>query len=156
MPSKLNKERALTTKQFLFAQGIIEGLNQTESARKAGYGGKNPSESYLGYIGNETIRNNKVKSLIDENKAKIAEKAEITREGQIKKLQEVEELSKAEKKYSEVIAAIKEENSLCGLIVKKTEDVTEPVKKQVSELEKQIYAEAANRINLLKARGKAG
>jgi phage terminase small subunit len=136
------KQRPLTMKQRLFVEEYIQNNgNGTQAAIKAGYKG---DEYNVKAIASRNLTKSNIKALIDKKKAEIAEKYEITRDNQVKKLERVIELAEEKGDMANVVAAIREENRLAGLITEKIQDVTvEP--KTFTDKELEIARTVANR-----------
>ena len=74
---QLEKTRKLTPKQELFCQEYIQCLNQTTAYMRA-YGTVNNSQAQK--LGSRLMRNDVVKARVDELKAEIVERYQLTRE----------------------------------------------------------------------------
>jgi len=82
-------EFGLTPKQRLFADEYIISGHATNSAIKAGYSKKSAQE-----ISSENLSKPIIKAYVDQRRAKVAEKFEITQEYVLKGIKEIHEFNK--------------------------------------------------------------
>ena len=101
----------LTAKQEAFAQAIADGLNQADAYRKA-YNPKPMTANALGVRAHEVGTNSKVVVRVAELRKAITDKQLWTREDSVRALRSVAD--KDEAKGAEIVAAIKELNSMHG------------------------------------------
>ena len=102
---------ALTAKQEAFAQAIADGMNQSDAYRSAYNAGKMKPES-VQQTASRLMDDLKVSSRVAELKQAIADKGLWTRERSVKALAAIADGSEA--KANEIVAAIKELNSMHG------------------------------------------
>lgn len=108
----------LKGKRELFAQKLSFGnRNQTEAARAAGYKDNKGLRRYA----HDLATNTNIKARIAFLRAKLAEKLDITREKQAQKLQQVIDTCTKSGDHTNVVAAIREQNKLFGLITERIE-----------------------------------
>ena len=101
----------LTDKQERFAQAIADGMNQSDAYRSA-YGGGAMKPAVINVKASQLMANGKVRVRVESLRAAIAEKHLWTREDSVRALRAVAD--KEEARGSEIVAAIKELNSMHG------------------------------------------
>jgi phage terminase small subunit len=100
---------ALTPKQEKFCQCIADGMTQADSYR-ASYNASRMSKGSVYVRASELMSDSKISVRVSEIKSQLEEKALWTREDSVNALKRVAEGDKG----SEVVAAIKELNSMHG------------------------------------------
>jgi hypothetical protein len=114
---------SLNTRQETFCQlKAIGNISDSEAYRQAGYSHKNPDSNAA-----QLVVKKGIKARIAELKAKWAEKLEITREGQVRKLEKAQRLALETCDTSSYIRAIEGQSKHFGLMADKliTEDSAE-------------------------------
>ena len=125
----------LTAKQEAFAQAIADGMNQSDAYRTA-YNPKPMTDNALHVRAHEVGTNSNVLVRVAELQKVIADKHLWTREDSVKALRSVAD--KDDAKGAEIVAAIKELNSMHGF--------NAPVKHE-------LKAEVVSRIELVPMSG---
>lgn len=98
--------------QEMFVSNILQGMLQREAYRKAGY---KVSEKQLDSAASQLSTNIKTIKRIAYKRQKLAEKVNITVEGQTKRLQEISESAQKSEQNGAAVAAEREINTICGL-----------------------------------------
>jgi len=104
----------LTQKQELFCLAYIETGNATEAYRRA-YKPKTANQNSLWRMANRILDNVKVKSRIDELREPAREKAMLTLEDHLSKLQELRDLAVQKENYNAAITAEHKRGLAAGL-----------------------------------------
>lgn len=102
---------ALTAKQEAFAQAIADGMNQSDAYRAA-YEASNTKPEVVSVKASQLMANGKVTVRVATLRQAIADKGLWTRERSVKALAAIADGSEA--KANEIVAAIKELNSMHG------------------------------------------
>jgi len=101
----------LTNKQKLFCETYVSnGLNATQAAISAGY--KKSSAKETGY---ENLTKPHIAQYIKELQAETSQKLVITRESQLKELNELKDMAKDLQEVNNAIKAIEVQNKMLGL-----------------------------------------
>ncbi len=149
MSDRLTEKQELFSK-CMFTPGSDSFGNGTESARRAKYGGDNPSDSYLAKIASQTVRKGNVIARKAEIQADIQAKFEygLTKATELLKRQ----YEKADRKdnVTEALAAIREFDCIYGLQKQNITTKADPAAVIDAALEAELEA-VAMRYKLRKA-----
>jgi len=109
----------LSDQQERFCQFMVEGKNQRDAYRLAGY--KTATDEATDAAASRLLRNGKIEARIAKLRERGAKRAEVTLEWLITQAQEVLEAAKSDAAHAASIAAIKELGVLSGKRVEKQE-----------------------------------
>ena len=96
------KDRPLTQKQFIYAEGILKGLTGIQAAMKAGYKG---NEITLANVSSENLKKTYIKNYIDSKRREISKRTAITVEYLQNKLVETAKEAAEAGRYGAVVSA---------------------------------------------------
>lgn len=105
---------ALTSKQEKFCIEVVSGKDLSEAYRIA-YDAEKMSSESINVNASKLYKNAKIALRIEELRKPEANKAQITLQGQILRLQKLVEKAEDSEKYNDAINALKEQNKLLGL-----------------------------------------
>lgn len=125
--------KGLSEQQERFCRAIVEGMNQTDAYKAAGYKGayKSMKDNAARLIANDSVA-----ARIAELRKPIAEKASVTLAWLIEQAQEVLEAAKMDRAHAASVSAIKEIGVLTGERVEKRENTNRDVN-DTSELSRE-------------------
>jgi phage terminase small subunit len=120
----------LSEQQEKFCRNIIEGLNQTDAYKMAGY--KCANDNVAAANASELIRNPKIVAFIDEHREKASERAEMTLQRLIDMAEHIYTAAVSDEAYGPAVSALKELGVLTGLRVEKRRN--ENINRNVEDL----------------------
>lgn len=136
----------MTEQQKAFCRFVVEGMNQTDAYKAAGYKGNYKS---LKDNAARLIANDSVASYIKELRQNAAQETEVTLEWMIKEARELYLLAKSDKAYSAATGALKELGILTGERVEKRDqtnrNVTSLDELDTAEIDRLLARELASR-----------
>ena len=107
--ARITSKGGLTNKQESFCQEYIKDSNGQQSAERAGYSKKTARMQASTMLTKQNIT-----TRIAGIKAEIAEKANITRETQLAKLDQATSIALSQNNPSAMVSAIREQNDMLG------------------------------------------
>lgn len=110
----------LTQKQESFCLAYIETGNATESYRRA-YSPKNMTDKSVNEKGSQMLASVKIKSRLEELRAPVREKAMLTLEGHLQRLEDLSNAAEAAGNYGAAITAETNRGKAAGLYAEKME-----------------------------------
>jgi len=111
---------ALTPKQELFAQSVASGMTQADAYRTAYNAAKMKPETVQNNA-HQLMKNSEISTRVDAIRKPIVEKAGITLEAHLKRLDELSRMAAEAEQYSAAITAETHRGKASGLYVEKVE-----------------------------------
>lgn len=111
---------ALTAKQEAFAQAVASGMNQSDAYRSAYSAGK-MKDSSINVKASQLAADGKVAVRVAELRKPVADAAQVTLAGHLKRLSDLSDAAEREGKYSAAVAAEVARGKASGLYVEKVE-----------------------------------
>jgi phage terminase small subunit len=111
---------ALTAKQEAFAQAVASGMNQSDAYRSAYSAGKMKDAS-INVNASKMAADAKVALRVAELRKPVADAAQVTLAGHLKRLSDLSDAAEREGKYSAAVAAEVARGKASGLYVDKME-----------------------------------
>jgi hypothetical protein len=99
--------------QEAFISNLTLGMTKCDAFRQAGYKAKNASSGAI-----QLLRNTKVQERLAFKRGELAQKTQITLEGQIDRMRQLSQKAVVCEQMSAAISAEKEINTMCGLYQK--------------------------------------
>jgi phage terminase small subunit len=107
-----DESSALTEQQERFCRFIVEGLNQTDAYKAAGYKAK--SDSVAAANASRLIGNAKIQERLSQIRKPVSARAQVTLEWLIEQAQDILQAAMADSSHAASIAAVKELGILSG------------------------------------------
>lgn len=104
----------------LFAQELAKGKSQTQAYIAAGY-----AEDGAEFSASRLLRNVKVQSRVEELQERAARKVDLTVDDIVRELEEARKVATDNAQSNAMVAATMGKAKILGLIIEKTEDVTQ-------------------------------
>lgn len=111
---------ALTAKQEAFCAHYLETSNATEAYRKAGYGPR-MSDKTATEAASRLLKDSKVVARLEEMRAPVVEKAQLTLEAHLLDLQKLRNMAVKKEQYSAAISAEIARGKAAGLYTEKVD-----------------------------------
>lgn len=123
----------LSAHREAFAQAVASGKTLSDAYR-ASYNVKKAKPETVNENASRLMADGKVKARVAELRAPAIERVGMTVEGHLRKLQELRDKAEALEEYPAAIKAEELRGKVAGFYVSKTEDVTDPIKRAISNM----------------------